>query len=339
MLTLVPVMILSIGVCPGIKILSEGCCTIPAESWFPLHLNGYEASALACPGFTATRIVYSPPVANGMEAWSVVEAPDGSLQCGVIDMSFVPVITRFQPEDARGWQALACVSQADTLWTCLLEGTDEWENGPVVSGSQESGYLLGSRPDCSRNWTRIARIAPTGEVIFSTLLTSVYLLDLQEPIGETGPSVASLDMTSSGDVVVAGRVSQWYTSPEEWFVCLLDGETGIPIWKATGAGMGLAGLYQVIEAPSGVLIGVGATSPAGDGRNPWVWGQEHPLIVVIGQDGSVLMEETPALGTGVSLSGIAPLDATDCFLAVGKRPEARWMEVFRLRIATGTHCP
>lgn len=221
MLTLVPVMILSIGVCPGIKILSEGCCTIPAESWFPLHLNGYEASALACPGFTATRIVYSPPVANGMEAWSV----------------------------------------------------------------------------------------------------------------------ASLDMTSSGDVVVAGRVSQWYTSPEEWFVCLLDGETGIPIWKATGAGMGLAGLYQVIEAPSGVLIGVGATSPAGDGRNPWVWGQEHPLIVVIGQDGSVLMEETPALGTGVSLSGIAPLDATDCFIAVGKRPEARWMEVFRLRIATGMQCP
>lgn len=335
---LLSVIILSIGVCPRIEVLSEGYCAIPGESWFPLHLDGYEASAFGGPGITAARIVYAPPVANSREAWSIVEGSDGLFQCGGIDLSEVPVITEFQPADGGGCQALACVSGGDTLWTCVLEGSDEFENGPVIAGSQESGYLLSSRPDCNGDWTRIARISPQGEVVFSTLLTSIYLLDLVEPIGETGPSVSSLDMTASGDVIVAGRVSQWFTSPEEWFVCLLDGETGTPIWKATGAGMGLAGLYQVIEAPSGVLVGVGTTSTPGGPENPWVWGEEHPLLVAIGLDGSVLFEETSDLGTRVSLSGIAPLDSPDCFLAVGKHTETGAMALFRLRIAAGTHC-
>lgn len=331
MLTVLSLLILPIGVCPGIDLLSVGLCEIPAEGWAPLHLDGFEAGAFGLPGMAASRFVYAPPLTNNWAAWAMVADLDGAIVCSEADLSEMPVITEYQPAGGNGCQALTCVSGADTLWTCLLEDTDEFENGPVVAGSQESGYLVSSRPDCNGDWTRIARITPGGDVVFSTLLTSIYLLDLSEPVGEIGPSVASLGLTASGDVLVAGRVSQWFTSPEEWFVCLLDGETGEPVWKATGAGMGLAGLNQAVEAPSGALIGVGATSAPGD-EQPWVWGPACPLIVVIGQDGT-LIEEAAACPVPVDeLTGIAFDGVPGVFLTAGRNTGTMSMILARVRI-------
>lgn len=324
-------LILACAGTPPCETLSEEPCAIPAEGWFPLHLGGFEASALDSPGIVATRLAYAPPVANPWTAWSIGEAPDGSFTCTVVDASDIPVITEFQPADGEGLQALACVSGGDTLWTCLLEGTDEFENGPVVAGSQESGYLVSSRPDCNGDWTRIVRITPEGEVVFSTLLTSIYLLDLPEPIGEIGPSIASLDLTASGDVIVAGRVSQWFTSPEAWFVCLLDGETGELVWKATGAGTGLAGLNQAIETPSGALIGVGETSAPGD-EQPWAWGEKSPLLVVLGPDGALIEEAAIGPVSADELTGIAATDGPGVFLAAGRDNGTMSVVLARVRI-------
>ena len=302
--------ILSVEVLPG------ETCAIPAQNDFPLHLDGYEASAFDEDGIVATRFAYLPPLANTWEAWSI--GSDDSICFSAMDVSGIPVISLFQPVGSGGSQVLACASGSDTLWTCLLEGSDEFENGPVVSGSQNCGYLVSSRPDCNGTWTRIARITAGGEIVFSTLITSVYLLDSPEPVGEIGPSVESLGMTADGDVIVAGRVSQWFTSPEEWFVCLLDGLTGAPLWKATGSAKGLAGLNQVTETPSGAYIGVGSTSVPGDPGLPWVWGEEEPLLVVIASDGTVLDECTFRLETVDALTGIAALDAPGACLAAGR---------------------
>ncbi len=309
-------LILSCSSMTSVEVLSEEPCSIPAEGWSPLHLDGFEAGAFGLPGIAAGRFVYSPPVSNNWVAWTMEASPDGAIVCAEADLSAMPVITEYQPAGGDGCQALACVSGIDTLWTCILDGTDEFENGPVVAGSQGSGYLVSSRPDCNGDWTRIVRITPEGEAVFSVLLTSVYLLDLAEPVGEIGPSVSSLGMTSSGDVIVAGRVSQWFTSPEEWFVCLLDGETGEPVWKATGAGMGLAGLNQVTEAPSGALIGVGATSAPG-GEQPWVWGAAYPLLVIIEPDGTLIEEAVVGLASADELTGIAATDVPGVFLTAG----------------------
>lgn len=263
-----------------------------------------------------------------------MEDSGGSFTYEPIDLSGVPVITVFQPADGGGCQGLACVSGADTLWTCLFDDMDDYENNPVVAGSQESGYLLSSNSDCSTFWTRIARITPRGEIGFSTALTSLYLLDLHEQDGELGPSVSSLEMTASGNVIAAGRVSQWFTSFHAWFICLLDGETGAPIWRATCSGMGLAGLHQVIEAPS-VLVGVGTTSAPGGQEYPWVWGDKNPLLVVVSLDGTALGKTVPDLGTVTRLTGIATLADPDEFLIAGVDSVAAGMALARVSIVAG----
>lgn len=320
---------------PSIEVLSVEPCPISSEIWFPLHLDGFDASVFEGTGIAASRFSDSPPITNLRELWSIVEGSGGSFTCEPIDVSGVPVITVFQPADGGGCRALACVSGADTLWTCLFDDMDDFENDPVVAGSQEYGYLLSSNSDCGTFWTRIARITPQGEIVFSTALTSLYLLDLQEQDGELGPSVSSLEISASGDVIVAGRVSQWFTSFHAWFICLLDGETGAPIWRATGAGMGLAGLHQVIETPSGVLIGVGTTSAPGNQEYPWIWGEKSPLLVVVGLDGTVLGETVPDLGTVSRLTGIAPLADRDEFLIAGVDSVAAGMALARVKIVAG----
>lgn len=325
------ILTLAIAGTTPLEILSVEPCSIPGDGAFPLHLDGFEAGAFGLPGITASRFVYAPPVTNSWAAWTVEADPDGAIVCTEADLSGVPVITEYQPAGGNGSQALACVTGADTLWNCLLEGTDEFENGPVVAGSRESGYLLSSRPDCNGDWTRIVRITPEGDVVFSVILSSIYLLDLAEPVGEIGPSVSSLGMTSSGDVIVAGRVSQWFTSPAEWFVCLLDGETGEPLWKAVGSGIGLAAFEQAIETPTGIVIGVGKTSAPLDGET-WMWGECFPLLVVLGPDGTLVEEASVGLESADGLTGIAATGTPGVFLAAGLDTGMMSVVLARIRI-------
>ncbi|MCD4848665.1 MAG: hypothetical protein K8R76_10810 [Candidatus Aegiribacteria sp.] len=39
---------------------------------------------------------------------------------------------------------IACTEQNDTLWTCALEGTDEFSNYQAVTKLPDGGYLINS---------------------------------------------------------------------------------------------------------------------------------------------------------------------------------------------------
>ena len=50
-------LILSCSSMTSVEVLSEEPCSIPAEGWSPLHLDGFEAGAFGLPGIAAGRFV------------------------------------------------------------------------------------------------------------------------------------------------------------------------------------------------------------------------------------------------------------------------------------------
>jgi hypothetical protein len=322
-------------------ILSELPCGIPATPYgtYPVHIDGFEAGAFGVTGPVASRYIYSLPVVNDYDAWALVGGSGCEpASCELLNGSGDPVITVSQSGGYTGNQVLvACTPGGDTLWTCTLEGTDEFDNCPVVAGSEEEGYLVSIRPDCNSNETRVLRLSPSGEVIFSIQLSNYYLLDLPEFDGETGPGVESMTLTRSGDVLLSGSVSEWFTTPEAWFVCILDGDTGEPVWKASGFGLGMAGAFQAIETESGLLLAVGSTSipVVAEGCSFSTRGENLPLLVVLDGEGNVLGEVVIGLQSSSWLTGIACADpSTDEYLAAGTSPGSE--EVFLVRMTIPT---
>ncbi len=323
-----------------VEILSELPCGIPATSYgtYPVHMEGFEAGAFGITGLVASRYIYSLPVVNDYDAWGLVEGSCGDpASCEPVIVSGDPVITVFQPGGYAGNQVLvACTTAGDTLWTCTLDGTDEFDNCPVVAGSEADGYLVSIRPDCNRNETRVLRLSPSGEVIFSVQLSNYYLLDLPEFDGETGPGVESMTLTRSGDVLLSGSVSEWFTTPGAWYVCILDGDTGEPVWKTTGFGLGTANAFQTVETDSGLLLAVGSTSiPVVAGCGLSTCEEMLPLLVVLDGEGNLLGESVIGLQSSNWLTGIACADpSADEYLAAGTSPGSE--EVFLVRMTIPT---
>ena len=197
--------------------------------------------------------------------------------------------------DSREVYLVACAIGGDTLWTCPLEGTDaDFISQPVVAELGDGGYLVNSPPDCQTSCTEIQRISPDGGTVFHISLETGYLLDLESQPSEIYPSVLSLSETAGGNVLLGGSVSQWLTSPDTWFVCLLDGSTGEPLWKITGPGLGEARLLHAVETESGRIIAVGETaeSVVPEGMAYTLWGPRRPLTVLLDRSGALLDQDS-----------------------------------------------
>lgn len=225
------------------------------------------------------------------EAWTIVIDPDGypvSCEESASDNPIMLDSYRFGDYSEMLW-LIARTEQGDTLWTCALEGTGESDYSPDATELPDGGYLLAIYPDCWTTYTWTARISSVGEMIWHNYLNTNYLLGLPGPGGEMKPHISSFRETSSGDILACGSVSEWCTSPDIWFVCLLDGDTGDPLWKTINFGLGEAWVYDAIETSSGMIVAVGSTATslmAEDGSNRTVWGSKLPFIAILDSRGA-----------------------------------------------------
>ncbi len=196
-----------------------------------------------------------------MESWTIVLDSTGCpVLCEESDPDY-PLIFRTSQlgESTERW-LIALSGQGDTVWTCLLEGTNEFHATPHVTRLPDGGCLIHSSPDRYQIYTEIYSLSSTGEMICHYSLGTDYLLDLPEPIGENNPNVRFLGKTSSGDILAGGGVYHIYDDPQAWFVCLLDGDTGNPLWKTTGLARGTAFVSEAIETSSGLIVFAGNTA-------------------------------------------------------------------------------
>ena len=270
-----------------IDILSEHSCPVEMMRWSPIRIDSCQFLESGGMRISTNRAVPSGDSLFNTELWTIVIDSAGcpvSCEVVVLDIPDNRLILSFSQlgGSSEMWM-IACTEQNDTVWTCALEGTDEFSNYQVVTKLPDGGYLINSPPDCHSTYTEIQSVSSAGEMIFHYSLGTCYLLDLPGVIGEVSPGVRFLRKTSSGDILVGGTVSQFLTSPNAWFVCLLDGDTGNPRWKTTGYALGMAGVYEAIEASSGLIVAVGATArivvPEGYPRS--AWGSKLPFITVL----------------------------------------------------------
>ncbi|MCD4700922.1 MAG: hypothetical protein K8S24_03600 [Candidatus Aegiribacteria sp.] len=126
-------------------------------------------------------------------------------------------------------------------------------------------------------------------MIFHYSLGTDFLLNLPEPIGEVCPQISSLRKISRDNILAGGSVCHSFNDPMTWFVCLLDGDTGKPLWKTTGCALGSAVVIDVIETSSGLIVAVGVTMRIimlEDHDYP-VLDQNMPFIVVLDSAGEL----------------------------------------------------
>ncbi|MEA3265788.1 MAG: SUMF1/EgtB/PvdO family nonheme iron enzyme, partial [Candidatus Fermentibacteria bacterium] len=127
------------------------------------------------------------------------------------------------------------------------------------------------------------------------------------------------------------------TDPVSCFVCLLDGETGKPMWKITGSGLGNARIYDAVEAPSGLIVAVGvtATSFVPEGQNYSVWARKYPFIAVLDETGALLKVIVLDLDFADLFSSIAKIDyAENQFIIAGSDSVSGQMVFLRAIIPT-----
>lgn len=189
-------------------------------------------------------------------------------------------------------QLMCCINaEGDTLWTCPLEGTNDFDNAISPFPLSGGDIAVVSHPDCWTTETYIARVSPRGELLWHNYLTTNYLMDMSEEEGETCPKVRSLRETDNGDLLVCGTVSRWVTTPSAMFVALLDGESGEPIWKTTCHLLGEAAANDVAVLASGGFIVVGSTAETvhtEEYPNVAQWGEERPFAVLLSENGKPL---------------------------------------------------
>ena len=292
-------------------VVSGGVIEIRSETACPVEVGRSPVRIESC-GPSASgdlSVLVSKGVPFGSRYWSVELGPEGDLlSCEEIPMRGT-VLSTSPLEDSREVYLVACAIGGDTLWTCPLEGTNaDFIGQSVVAELGDGGYLVNSPPDCQTAITEIQRISPDGRTVFHFSLGTDYLLDLEGQPSEIYPKVLSLSETAGGDVLLGGSVSQWLTSPDAWFVCLLEGSTGEPLWKITGSGLGEARLLHAVETESGRIIAVGETaeSVVPEGMAYSIWGSRRPLTVLLDRTGALLDQ-----------SSFQP-EMTDSFLAVAE---------------------
>ncbi len=275
-----------------VNILSEYSCPIEI-TWNPIRIDNCKLMESGGMMITADR---GFPVNDTFgsyddEAWTIVIDPDGyPLSCeeSASDNPIILDSYRFGDYSDMLW-LIARTEQGDTLWTCALEGTGESDYSPDATELSDGGYLLVIYPDCWTTYIWTGRISSAGEMMWHNGLTANYLLGLPPLAGEMKPNISSFRETSSGDILACGRVSEWCTSPDIWFVCLLDGDTGDPLWKTINFGLGEARCYDAIETSSGMIVAVGATSRSftpEDAPHRTTWGPKYPFIAVLDSAGA-----------------------------------------------------
>ena len=276
-----------------INILSEHLCHVEMMRRNPLRIDSCQLLESGGMQISGNRSfpVNDIDVSFNDKTWMIVTDPDG---CPVSFEETVPVSPLTLSVNRPGdWYdmlwLIACTEQGDTLWTCALEGTGEFDYSPDVTELPDGGFLLTIYPDCWTTYTKTARISSDGEMIWHNDLSSNYLLGLPESLGEVQPHISSFRETSSGDILACGSVSEWITSPDIWFVCLLDGDTGDPLWKTINFGLGEARVCDAIETSSGMIVAVGTTARSftpEDAPYRTIWGPKLPFIAVLDSTGA-----------------------------------------------------
>ena len=273
-----------------VDILSEYSCPIEM-TWDPIRIDSCQLMEPEGMRFFAGRTVWADGVRYVNEMWTIVTDTNGypiSCEETYLDNPILLSAYRFGDYDDMLW-LIARTEQGDTLWTCALEGTGESDYSPDATELSDDGYLLAIYPDCWTSHTWTARISSAGEMIWHNGLTANYLLGLPEPLGEMKPHISSFRETSSGDILACGRVSEWATSPDISFICLLDGDTGDPLWKTINFGLGEALAYDAIETISGMIVAVGSTARSitpEDAPHRTTWGPKYPFIAVLDPAGT-----------------------------------------------------
>jgi len=299
--------LLATGISGGsVEILSETSCPVEM-TWTPIRIDGWKL--LESGGM---RILLSRGFPFDTKSWMIDIDSEGNL---LSSDETVPgqqlILSTSQFAGSTEMWLIACTERDDTVWTCALEGTDDFNNYQLVTALSDGGYLIDSPPDCHSIYTEIQSISSTGEMICHHSLGTDYLLDLDEPVGETQASVSSVVENSWGDILIGGSVAQWYTSPDAWFVCLLDGDTGNPLWKTTGYALGEARVLDAIETSDGSVIAVGETgeSVIPEGACYSLWGPKHPFIAVLEDDGSLIDLEVFELREADSFEAVIEYDS------------------------------
>jgi len=274
-----------------ISILSEHLCPIETMRWNPILMDGCQMWRTAGFRVQLSRHLSQNMVSFNDEVWTVDINADGYPEsCQEVVSSNRLIMTTAALDDSREMSLIACNEQADTAWTCSLEGTDrEGYWSPCVTELSDGGYIVSDSPDAFVPVTEIQRISSDGEALFHYSMSSMYLLDLPEDSGEIWPHIMSFRETSAGNILACGKVQEWATDPDLYFVCLLDGDTGDPLWKTTGAGLGEATIYDVIETSSGMIVAVGATAVSvfPEGQYYSTWGRKLPFIAIFSETGAL----------------------------------------------------
>ncbi|MCK5786715.1 MAG: SUMF1/EgtB/PvdO family nonheme iron enzyme [Candidatus Sabulitectum sp.] len=285
-----------------ISILSEHLCPIETMRWDPILIDGYQMWRAAGFRVQLNRHLPRNMVSFNDELWTVDIDADGYLEsCEEAVSSNSLIMTTDALDGSREMSLIACTEQSDTAWTCSLERTDrEGYWSPCVTELSDGGYIVSNSPDAFVPFTEIQRISSDGEALFHYSMSSMYLLDLPEGSGEIWPRIQSFRETSAGNILACGKVQEWVTDPDLYFVCLLDGDTGIPLWKITGAGLGEATIYDVVETSSGMIVAVGATAVSffPEGQYYSMWGRTLPFIAVI--DGTGVLQKTIVFDLGLT---------------------------------------
>jgi hypothetical protein len=292
---------------PVIRMLWSLDLQISPSGTAPLLLDG--CSSRDCGGLliSASRWRYGIPFADGYDRWSIEVCPGGEpAACTGMPPASDVVISAAAIDPGSDDQYLLALSPGgDTLWTCRLEGTDEFCHSPRIFGLGEDGYAACITPDCNGNLAGIYRISPCGECLFASWIEHWWLLGMPEAPGEAGPRIASACRTPSGGLLLAGEVSEWMTTPLAWFACMIDGITGEPVWRASGFGLGQAFLSDAVTTGGGLTVAVGATALCSyeDGPVPG-WEGIRPMIVLLGPSGDVLQTIIFEDGPAGALEGI-----------------------------------
>lgn len=304
-----------------INILSEYSCPVEMITSIPIRIDSCQVLESGGLRISASQSVLFNDVSFNDEFWTIVIDSDWCpISCDRVDTDSRFSLSTSQLGGSSEMWLIACSGQSDTLWTCALEGTDEFCLNPVVTETSDGGYLISNNPDCYSIFTEIQSISSVGETLCHYSLGSDYLLDLPDPVGERSPSILSLCKTSSGDILIGGAVRQFITSPVAGFVCFLDGDTGNPLWKNTGYFHGMARVLDAIETSSGHVIAVGTTARSVESEeSPFpMWGTEQAFIAVL--DGAGVLQERMACDLDIAncFYSIIETDQSECeFLIVG----------------------
>lgn len=304
-----------------INILSEYSCPVEMITSNPVRIDSCQLLESGGLRISASQSVLFNDVSFNYESWTIVIDSDWcpmSCDRAILDNSFI--LSTAQLGGSGEMWLIACTEQGDTLWTCALEGTDEFHVNPFVTEISDGGYLVNNDPDSHSTCTEIQSISSAGEMICHYSLYTDYLLDLPEPIGETAANVYSLRRTSSDDILIGGAVQQFITSPVAGFVCLLNGDTGNPIWRNAGFFRGMANVYDAIETSSGHVIAVGTTAGSVESEeSPFtMWGTKQAIIVVLDAAGTLQKMVVCDLEIADCFYSIIETDQSECeFLIVG----------------------